>query len=72
MPRPERKVMDQEKEKLKIDIKNLLSEIILKAEHEDQLHKISSIKAGKGSQAVGESWMLFHLKVLEKHLNDVL
>ena len=62
----------QEKEKLKENCENLLNDIIIRACEEDEAHKIAAIKAGKGSQAVGESWMIFHLKVLKKHLNEIL
>ena len=62
----------QETEKLKSNCKNLLGDIIIKAQEDDEANKIAAIKAGKGSQAIGESWMVFHLKVLEKHLNEIL
>ena len=51
----------QEKQKIKDNCKALLNDIILTAEEEDEAHKIAAIKAGKGSQAIGESWMVFHL-----------
>ena len=44
-------------EKLKKDCKNLLHDMIIRASEEDEAHKAAAIKAGKGSQAVGESWM---------------
>lgn len=62
----------QEKQKLKDNCKSLLNDIILTAEEQDEAHKIASIKSGKGSQAVGESWMVFHLKILRDNLNEVL
>ena len=43
----------------------LLNQIIEKAELEDLEHKKNMIKNHKSSQAVGESWMLFHLKKLK-------
>ena len=65
--------MNQEgKEKLKKDCGSLLDDIITRAHEEDEAHKVAAIRAGKGSQAVGESWMVFHLKVLKEHLNEAL
>ena len=62
----------QEKQKAKDNCKALLNDIILTAEEEDEAHKIAAIKAGKGSQAIGESWMVFHLKALRDNLDEVL
>ena len=62
----------EEKQKIKDNCKSLLNDIILTAEEEDETHKIASIKAGKCSQAIGESWMVFHLKALRDNLDEVL
>ena len=43
----------------------LINQIIERAEEDDEFHKKNAIKAGKGSQALGESWMVFHLKALK-------
>lgn len=47
---------------------SLLEQIIEKAHIEDSQHKAKMIKAHKGSQAVGESWTCFHLKILKQIL----
>ena len=44
----------------------LLGQIIEKAEQEDLIHKARAINSNKASQAVGESWMVFHLKALKE------
>lgn len=62
----------EEKQKIKDNCKALLNDIILTAKEEDEAHKIAAIKAGKGSQAIGESWMVFHLKALRDNLDEVL
>jgi|TARA_R110000751_G_scaffold42375_3_gene98488 hypothetical protein len=62
----------EEAEKTKENCRSLLNDIILTAEEQDAVHKVAAIKAGKGSQAVGQSWMVFHLKALKEHLNEVL
>ncbi len=52
----------------------LVDQLIENAEAEDQKHKVASIKANKAQRAVGESFSLFHLKVLRdliKKLEDV-
>ena len=43
----------------------LLDQIIDQAKEDDELQKAYAIKVGKGSQAIGESWMVFHLKALK-------
>ena len=50
--------------------KNLLDQIIEEAEHEDNRHKIRAIKDANGEQAIGQSWMIYHLNVLKKLLNE--
>lgn len=66
------KMSPEEIEKTKKNCKSLLNDMILTAKRQDEAHKAAAIKSGKGSQAVGESWMVFHLKVLKKHLDEVL
>ena len=51
--------MDQEKAII------LLNQLIEKAEEEDKRRKIHAINSHKAQQAVGEGWMLFHLKKLK-------
>ena len=62
----------EELNKTKENCKSLLNDIILTAQDQDEAHKAAAIKAGKGSQAIGESWMVFHLKVLKDNLDEVL
>ena len=50
---------------------SLLDQIIEKAEQENAAHKAAAIKNNKASQAVGESWMVFHLKALKDLLQGV-
>ena len=52
----------------------LVGQLIENAEVEDQKYKAASIKATKAQSAVGESFNLFHLKVLRdliEKLKDV-
>ena len=42
----------------------LLDFLVKQAEKADELHKKEAIRAGKGSKAVGESSLLFHLRTL--------
>ena len=44
----------------------LIDFIIEEAEKDDELHKKIMIKLNKGSQAVGESSVIFHLKALRE------
>ena len=46
----------------------LLDQLIEYAQVEDLKHKKESVVKGKGSQAIGEGFMLFHLK----HLKNLL
>tara|TARA_Y100000593_G_C4166302_1_gene264606 strand:- start:493 stop:666 length:174 start_codon:yes stop_codon:yes gene_type:complete len=48
----------------------LLDQIIEKAQKEDEAHKQRAIRAGKGSKALGESWMLFHLRTLRELISN--
>jgi len=61
----------EELNKTKENCKSLLNDIILTAQDQDEAHKVAAIKVGKGSQAIGESWMVFHLKVLKDNLDEV-
>lgn len=45
---------------------NLLNQIIDRATKEDVIHKQKMIALHKGEQAIGESWMVFHLKALRE------
>lgn len=66
------KMTPEEIQKTKENCKSLLNDIILTAQEQDEAHKIAALKAGKGSQAIGESWMVFHLKALRDNLDEVL
>ena len=48
------------------DIRNLLDQIIEKAELDDLEHKKRSLAEGQGEKAIGEGWMPFHLKRLKE------
>ncbi len=48
----------------------LLSNLIHAASVADQKHKEESIREGKAARAVGEGWILYHLKVLENLIQD--
>ena len=48
---------------------NLLRQIIEKSEQEDLAHKRRHINTN-ASAAVGESWMLFHLKALRELIEE--
>ena len=45
---------------------NLLDQIIEVAVKEDKQQQALALKANKASQTIGESWMVFHLKVLKE------
>ena len=45
---------------------NLLNQILGVAAHEDKRHKEHMLMTGKGSKAIGDSWMVFHLKELRE------
>ena len=51
----------QNKEK----VLDFLNQIIERAEGEDYKHKAAALAANRASQAIGESWMVFHLKALK-------
>ncbi len=48
----------------------LLDQIIEIATEDDNLHKASALKSGNGSQAIGESWTVHHLKALKQLLES--
>ena len=54
------------KEEKLSNILNLLDQIIERAAHEDEQSKKIAIAEHRGSQAIGEGWMLFHLKILRE------
>ena len=45
--------------------RRLLDQIIERAKEDDEIQKSHAIKAGKGFDAIGEIWMVFHLKALK-------
>ncbi|MAH50816.1 hypothetical protein CMI37_33670 [Candidatus Pacearchaeota archaeon] len=49
---------------------NLLDQIIEKAKLEDLEHKRRVLAAHKASKSVGESWMIHHLNILRRLLNE--
>lgn len=49
---------------------NLLDQIIERAVEDDARHKSAALAANKASQSIGESWMLFHLKVLKELISN--
>ena len=49
---------------------SLLEDLIEVSKNADELHKKQSIRDGKAVRAVGESWMLFHLRVLRNLINE--
>ena len=57
--------MDDKKEYLA-----LLDQIIERAEYDDTELKKDMIDKNKGSEATGESWMVFHLKLLRKLMSS--
>ena len=49
---------------------SLLNQIIEHAKSEDLKNKHKNIREGQGEQAIGESWMIFHLKKLKELIED--
>ena len=49
---------------------DLLGQILTVAQLEDKQHKIAILKAGKGSKAIGDGWMVFHLKRLKSLIDE--
>jgi hypothetical protein len=56
--------------KSKNEALTLLSDLIGVAEKVDEDHKKKSIREGKAVRAIGDSWMLFHLRVLESLIKE--
>ena len=56
----------QDKEK----ILNLLDQILDEAKRQDEIHKLKAVKNHKGEQAVGESWLVYHLKNLRELIDE--
>ena len=52
------------------NVNNLLDQIIEGAEEQDKHLKDYWISKAQGEKAIGESFVLFHLKVLKKLLNE--
>lgn len=50
--------------------RNLLEQLIVRAQKEDSVFKARMIAEHRGQEAMGESWMLFHLKVLRELMLD--
>tara|TARA_B100000287_G_C20160021_1_gene593789 strand:+ start:352 stop:525 length:174 start_codon:yes stop_codon:yes gene_type:complete len=48
----------------------LLDQIIEKAQIDDLKQKQSAIDKGQGEKAVGESWMVYHLKLLRGLMSE--
>lgn len=46
----------------------LLDQIIAQAKLDDETQRLEVIKRNKSLQAIGESWVVFHLKVLRELL----
>jgi len=51
-------------------IKNLLEQIIVKATSEDILNKQLALADQDYNYATGESWMLYHLKLLKELIEE--
>tara|TARA_B100000131_G_C17642386_1_gene420638 strand:+ start:152 stop:343 length:192 start_codon:yes stop_codon:yes gene_type:complete len=60
----------EKSEKLE-NLKKLLSHLLEKAEQEDLIHKKKSLESNKASEAIGESFWVFHLKEARQLLNDI-
>ena len=56
--------------KNKEKVLNFLDQIIEKAEADDYEYKAAALAANKASQAIGESWMVFHLKALKELIKE--
>ena len=48
----------------------LIDQLIEHAEEQDRIYKINAIKNNNASQAVGESFMVHHLKALKGLVKD--
>ena len=52
------------------DIIELVDQLVEVAQQEDLKHKKEAVAKGKGSQAIGDSFMLYHLKRLKEALEE--
>ena len=48
----------------------ILDQIIEKAQIDDSKQKQDAIDRGEGEKAVGESWMVYHLKLLKQLMSE--
>jgi len=53
------------------DLKKLLGHLIEKAEQEDLIHKKKCLESNRASEAIGESFWVFHLKEAQRLLDDI-
>ena len=51
-------------------VNNLLDEILVAAAQDDEILKDYWLTSGQGEKTIGESFVVFHLKVLKKLLNE--
>jgi hypothetical protein len=58
-----------DKEKIKAAI-SMIEEMLELAKQKDEIHKAQAIARGKGEQAIGESWEIYHLKALKDLLTN--
>ena len=56
--------------KRKEEAEQLLDQILVQAQLADDKHKKKMMKEGKASEAAGESWMVFHLKLLKEIIKE--
>ncbi len=56
--------------KNKETILNLLNQILDEAKRQDEIHKLKAIENHKGEEAVGESWLVFHLEKLRELMDE--
>ena len=47
----------------------LLDQILEKAQEDDRIHKSQKV-GSKASETIGESWYVFHLKLLKKSMEE--
>ena len=51
-------------------ILDLLDQILDEAKRQDEIDKLEAIKNHKGERAVGESWLVHHLKNLRELIDE--
>ncbi len=49
----------------------MVDEMLVLAEEQDTRHRANAIAKGKGEEAIGTSWEIFHLRALKELLEDV-